>query len=440
MSLPVTVPFTFGNATTTQSLSSLDTNFTTITNSVNGLTNGASQINVASISATGAANNSTFLRGDGAWATVTGGGTDATYANLTVTQNLIPPSSFLRNRIINGNMTIDQRNGGAQITAANLVSSAYMVDRWIYLSSQAAKFTAQQNAGAVTTAVGFPNYLGMTVASAFSVGASDYSLINQLIEGFNFADFGFGTASAKTVTLSFVVYSSLTGTFGGSIRNSGNTRSYPFTYSIPTANTWTTISVTIAGDTSGTWIGATNGVGVQVGFGLGAGTTYSGTAGAWASANYVTATGAVSVVGTASATFYITGVQLEVGTVATPFERRQYGQELALCQRYYEKSYNNSVAVPTAVTAGTGQLFVNAIASGATVNTVNFAVSKRASPTVVSYDNAGTSGKNSYYTTGWNNGGTATINTALEKGFNLTLGGTGTLVYFNADWAASAEL
>lgn len=363
-------------------------------------------------------------------------------ALTTVQESQIDPSfsGFLRNRIINGDMRIDQRNAGAQITAANLTTGTYMVDRWVYISSQAAKFTAQQNAGAVTSAVGFPNYLGMTVASAVTVGASDYFAIVQSIEGFNFADLAWGTANAKTVTFSFQVYSSLTGTFGGAFINSAANRSYPFSYTVSSANTWTSISVTIAGDTTGTWVGSTNGIGVSVRFGLGAGSTFSGTAGAWASANYVTATGAVSVVGTASATFYITGVQLEVGSVATPFERRLYGQELALCQRYYEKSYNNSVAVPTAVTAGTGQLFVNAIAGGATVNTVNFAVSKRASPTVVSYDNAGTSGKNSYYTTGWINGGTATINTALEKGFNLTLGGTGTLVYFNADWAASAEL
>jgi len=259
-----------------------------------------------------------------------------TGGNATVGNTLVMASSFLRNRIINGNMAIDQRNAGAQITAANLTSGTYMVDRWIYYSSQAAKFTAQQNAGSVTTAVGFPNYLGMTVASAVTVGATDFFNIGQLIEGFNFADLAWGTANAKTVTLSFVVYSSLTGTFGGALRNSAATRSYPFTYSIPTANTWTTISVTIAGDTSGTWIGATNGVGLQVIFGLGVGTTYSTTAGAWAAGNYLTATGAVSVVGTASATFYITGVQLEVGSVATPFERRQYGQELLLCQRYYQ--------------------------------------------------------------------------------------------------------
>ena len=104
---------------------------------------------------------------------------------ITSSSALDMGSSFKRNRILNGNMLIDQRNAGAQITAANLTNGTYMVDRWVYYSSQAAKFTAQQNAGSVTTSAGFPNYLGMTVASAISVGASDYFSITQLIEGFN---------------------------------------------------------------------------------------------------------------------------------------------------------------------------------------------------------------------------------------------------------------
>ena len=257
--------------------------------------------------------------------------------DLTVTGAMVPSSSFKRNRIINGNMLIDQRNAGAPITAANLTSGSFMVDRWAYGATIASKFTAQQNAGSVTPAAGFPNYLGMTVASAYTVSGSDTFSIYQPIEGYNFADLGFGTASAKTVTLSFVVYSSLTGTFGGVLKNYAGTRTYPFTYSIPSANTWTTVSVTISGDTSGTWVGASNAGAAFVQFGLGVGPTSSGTVGAWAATNYNSATGAVSVVGTAGATWYITGVQLEVGTKATPYEMQIYSDQLAQCQRYFQQ-------------------------------------------------------------------------------------------------------
>ena len=243
-------------------------------------------------------------------------------------------ASIMKNRIINGAMVIDQRNAGASISNP----SGYTLDRWNFSVTQASKFTAQQNQGSVTPPTGFSNYLGLTSSSAYSIVAGDYFQLYQQIEGFNTADLMFGTASAKTVTLSFQVYSSLTGTFGGALVNSASNRSYPFTYTISSANTWTSISITIAGDTSGTWIGATNGVGLSVRFGLGVGSTYSGTAGAWASALYVSATGATSVVGTNGATFYITGVQLEVGSSATGFEYRQYGTELALCQRYYAKT------------------------------------------------------------------------------------------------------
>jgi hypothetical protein len=260
-----------------------------------------------------------------------GKGTGEVTARVNGSDVFNASSNFgFKNRIINGAMVIDQRNAGASGTA-----SAYTVDRWYYNASQASKGTWQQNAGAVTPPAGYKNYLGFTSSSAYSVLAGDYFGLYQSIEGFNVADLGWGAAGAATVTLSFWVRSSLTGTFGGVIANSGFSRSYPFTYSIPVANTWTSISVTVAGDTSGTWL-TTNGIGITANFGLGVGTTYSGTAGAWAGANYSSATGATSVVGTSGATFYITGVQLEKGSTATSFDYRPYGTELALCQRYYQ--------------------------------------------------------------------------------------------------------
>jgi hypothetical protein len=236
-----------------------------------------------------------------------------------------------KNRIINGAMVIDQRNAGASVTLS--AANTYTLDRWQGVATQASKFSVQQNAVSVTPPVGYTYYLGATSLSAYSVLAGDYFLVRQMVEGFNFADMAWGTANAKTITLSFQVYSSLTGTFGGALNNGAANRSYPFTYTISSANTWTQISVTIAGDTSGTWL-TTNGIGVHVHFGLGAGSTYSGTAGSWSGSTYFSATGATSVVGTNGATFYITGVQLEKGSTATSFDYRPYGTELALCQRY----------------------------------------------------------------------------------------------------------
>ena len=259
-------------------------------------------------------------------------GTDGVTFNDASLQGAAASPYGLKNRIINGAMVIDQRNAGASVTPA---SGSYTLDRWLVEASQASKFSVQQNAAAVTPPTGFTNYLGVTSLSSYAVLAGDYFLVEQRIEGFNTADLDFGKATAKTVTLSFWVRSSLTGTFGGVLQNSAGNRSYPFTYTISVANTWELKSVTVAGDTSGTWVGATNGNGLTVYFGLGVGTTYSGTAGAWAGSNFLSATGATSVVAVNGATFYITGVQLEQNTVATPFERRLYNQELANCQRYY---------------------------------------------------------------------------------------------------------
>jgi hypothetical protein len=258
---------------------------------------------------------------------------DASGGTTTTVNGFTPTVSNMagRNRIINGAMVFDQRNAGASVTPT---TTGFTLDRWQATVSTSSKFSVQQNAGSVTPPVGFKNYLGCTSLSAYSVGSSDYFMMRQAIEGFNTSDFAWGTASASPITISFWVRSSLTGTFGGAIENNASNRSYPFSYTVSAANTWEQKSITIAGDTTGTWA-TDNSIGLMVAFTLGAGSTYSGTAGSWSSTRYFSATGATSVVGTNGATFYITGVQLEAGSVATPFEHRQYGQELALCQRYY---------------------------------------------------------------------------------------------------------
>jgi hypothetical protein len=274
-----------------------------------------------------------------------------------------------RNRIINGDMRIDQRNAGASGTA-----SAFTIDRWGYGASQASKGTWQQNAGSVTPPTGFQNYWGFTSSSAYSVTASDQFYFYQGIEGYNVADLGLGASGASTFTISFWVRSSLTGTFGGSVQNGAQTRSYPFSYTISSANTWEQKSVTIVGDTTGTWL-KTNSTGMYLLFSLGMGSTYSGTANTWAGANYIAPTGATSVVGTNGATFYITGVQLEVGSTATPFERRLYNQELANCQRYYLRL--NGGAQTAYTSFGVGVAYSTTSAN----MTVNYPVQMRSKPT-----------------------------------------------------------
>jgi hypothetical protein len=277
-----------------------------------------------------------------------------------------------KNRIINGAMVIDQRNAGASVTPT---SGGYItVDRFRTVSSATSKYSIQQNAGSVTPPVGFTNYLGVTSLSAYSVSSSDVFAIGQHIEGFNIADLGWGTANAKTVTLSFWVRSSLTGTFGGSLKNSATDRTYPFAYTISSANTWEQKSVIIDGDTSGTWL-TNNGIGINLLFGLGVGSTLSQTADAWAAGNFASSTGAVSVVGTDGATFYITGVQLEKGSTATSFDYRPYGTEEALCQRYC-----------FTITGNSGEIVGIGFTGTTTAGTIGvaFPVEMRTSPTLVS--------------------------------------------------------
>jgi hypothetical protein len=301
--------------------------------------------------------------------TVAVSGESITFNDNSV-QNTAATGFGFKNRIINGAMVIDQRNAGASVTPAN---NQYLVDRWQAAANVASKFSVQQS---TTTATGFVNSMLATSLSAYSIGAAELCALRQSIEGLNVGDLGWGTANAQTVTVSFWVRSSLTGTFGGSIMNGAADRSYPFTYTISTANTFEYKTVTIAGDTSGTWL-KTNGIGLSILFGLGVGTSFSGTAGAWAGASYYGATGATSVVGTNGATFYITGVQLEKGSTATSFDYRSIGTELMLCQRYYQaRASTTTTPLSNTATFDTRLYFA-------------FKTSMRASPTVTATQVAG---------------------------------------------------
>lgn len=350
-----------------------------------------------------------------------------------------PESSVFRNRIINGAMVIDQRNAGASVTVNG--AAPYTLDRWRAQDTTDGVFTVQQDAGAVTPPAGFTDYLGVTTTTAdSSLSASQVARVWQAIEGYNIADLGWGTANAKTVTVSFWVRSSLTGSFGGSLLNGSDNRAYPFNYTINSANTWEQKSVTIPGDTSGTW-NTTNSVGVYLIFGLGVGSTFSGTANAWASSELYAPTGSVSVIGTLNATWYITGVQLEVGSQATSFDYRQYGTEFALCQRYYEKSYNQSVAVPTVTYDGISFESTWGNSANRPLWDRQFAVVKRAAATMTFYSpNSTTAGK-----CGGPSGAdyNCSLNYAGQRNFTCyQAGGSGATV--GADWylhwAASAEL
>jgi hypothetical protein len=292
-------------------------------------------------------------------------------ASGTMLTSVSPGYNGFKNRIINGAMVIDQRNAGASVTV-NSNTDFFAVDRWAANGqSTDGVFTSQQSS---TAPIGFVNSLVATVTTAdSSIGASQRYFIGQKIEGFNIADFGWGTANAATVTLSFWVRSSLTGTFGGSLKNSAADRSYPFTYTINSANTFEQKTVTIAGDTSGTWL-TTNGIGIVVSLSLGAGSSFLNTAGAWAAGNYFGATGQTNLIGTNGATFYITGVQFEKGSTATSFDYRPYGTELNLCLRYFYKVVGTS-SYPT---FGAGQ------ASSTTEGriAVQYPVQMRATPTI----------------------------------------------------------
>jgi hypothetical protein len=279
-------------------------------------------------------------------------------------------NTTMRNRIINGAMVIDQRNAGASV-ALSSGAGFYATDR----------FTIRLDASSGSTAIkanvapsGFTNSLNITIGTGAAPTSGQVGFADQRIEGFNIFDLGWGGANAQAITLSFWVRSSLTGSFGGAIRNSAVDRCYVFPYTINAANTWEYKTITIDGDTSGTWL-TNNGVGIYLSFDIGEGSSRStATTGSWLSVNTPGLSSGVKLCSTSSATWNITGVQLEAGTTASPFEYRLYGTELALCQRYYYRRLSTG----TGRSISTLQAYATSAAFG---NIANLPVTMRATPT-----------------------------------------------------------
>ena len=257
-----------------------------------------------------------------------------------------------RNMVTNGAMLINQRN-----TVLTNPNGHFPVDRFAvgnYISST----TAQQSTTAPT---GYSNSLKVTNGTATTPSNQGFTYqVYQYIEGYNTAPLLFGYSSAKTVTLSFWVRSSLAGTFAVTLQNSARDRSYVSTYTINQADTFEKKTITVDGDVAGTWVGATNGIGLRLIFDIGSGTSRETTAGAWQSGNYTRTSGSARINTTTGATFYVAGVQLEVGDTATPFEHRSYGEELAKCQRYYEEVVYINIVMVRPWDASTGDMNGNA--------------------------------------------------------------------------------
>jgi len=369
--------------------------------------------------------------------TVAVSGESITFNDNSV-QNTAATGFGFKNRIINGSMVLDQRNAGASVTPT---TAQYTLDRWLLSATSASKASVQQNAGSVTPPAGFTNYLGVTSLSAYALTGNDSFNIQQRLEGFNTADFNFGTASATNLTLSFWVRSSLTGTFGGEIF--GNpTRTYPFTYSIPTANTWTYITIAIAGDTTVNTYNTTNGFSLIVVFGLGSsGTSTGGTVNTWQNGNFTQPAGTVSVVSTNAATWQVTGVQLEKGSTATSFDYRPYGTELALCQRYFEKSYDQGTAPATNTTTGTFNFSGASEGNGNVIVPIQYST-KRTAPTLTGYLAAGTSGSWNYERSGSASTGSITFDRTSDRESRayIAVGSNFVATYVYGHWIASAEL
>ena len=239
-------------------------------------------------------------------------------------------SSGLRNRIINGDHRIDQRNSGAAVTPT--VTATFLTDRFQQLLTQPSKLTYQQVADAPP---GFKFSLKCTVANQYNPISTDVFIVRQRIEGQNIIDFQLGMATAQTITITVWVKGSVPGTYNCAIKNLSATRSYIGNITVSTV--WAKQTITLTLETTGTWL-TDNGTGISFSIDLGSGSNFNTTSGSWQSSNSFRTSSSVTFVNQINgSTLNFTGLQIEMGTVSTVFEQRPIGLELSLCQRYYSE-------------------------------------------------------------------------------------------------------
>ena len=315
----------------------------------------------------------------------------------SITTRLDTLGASNRNIIINGGQTVDQRNSGSAITLTS--SHQYATDRFICRLGTSSSSTAQRVADApdgLYNSVKITIGTGATPSAATATGYFAYKT-----EGLDTSHLSFGSSNAQTITLSFYVKSSLTGSFGVTVANDALNRSFPSSYTINSANTWERKSITVTGDTSGTWA-TTNAAAFYLLWDLGCGSDVKGTANTWAGADYRGgATGTTNVCATSSATWQITGVQMEIGTEATPFEHRSFGDELARCQRYAYVIGSSAV-----MTLGGGTMYTSTAAN----MSVPLPVQMRANPSLTAVANGTGNWLNLYV------GATGTASNATPQG------------------------
>jgi hypothetical protein len=279
---------------------------------------------------------------------------------------------------INGGVEVSQENGNAQIYggAGGTTVVKYIADGWGVASAGAQSISYGAAAAGITPPPGYSSNVGvwLNVANT-SPAANDQLFFRHFIEGYRIVRLAWGTANAQPISIGFWFYSQRTGMFSGAVRNSAGTRSYVFTFTVNVASTWQWNTVTIAGDTAGTWL-ATNGVGIEVDFTLMAGSGNQTAAGAWVAGNFIGATGTInSISNTATGASAVTGLivlpGLELPSAArAPFIMRPYDLELIACQRYLRYvgygiwgyaetttllmfTYTNSLPVPRAIPTAT---------------------------------------------------------------------------------------